>query len=263
MLRKALLVAAAFLAAGAMTYATTQQATAGTDEVSAQQRRGGAPNRGFNRGARPAFRPAARPMGRPNFARPGRPAFRPGGPRPGRPGIVSHQRAGSGPHQRGNSRGTPGHNRLASRGHHRLVSGRPDHRRHGSRPDHFRGGSHHGRHGSRPDHFRFGSRGPSHFRFGSRGFHRRTFSWGPGYVPAPVYPAPAPAPVYPSGPAPRASGPVCYQCGGWTQNGCYMSFRKFVDDNGRAWLRCVERCETEPQGPPPPSTGEPIPEPQR
>jgi hypothetical protein len=107
--------------------------------------------------------------------------------------------------------------------------------------------AHHRRHGSfgGHQHRRHGSFGGRHHRFGSHGrFHRRGWSWGGGtyvtYGGAPVvYGAPAAAPVQ----ATPASAPVCDSCGGWTQDGCYMTYRKVVDENGNPQLKCVKACD--------------------
>jgi hypothetical protein len=61
---------------------------------------------------------------------------------------------------------------------------------------------------------------------------------------APVYAAPAP--VYAAPVTPAATGPACYTCGGWTDDGCYMTYRKVIDDNGNPQLKCVKACDEEP-----------------
>ena len=56
---------------------------------------------------------------------------------------------------------------------------------------------------------------------------------------APTYAAPAYTPA-------RTGGPACYTCGGWTDDGCYMTYRKVVDENGSPQLKCVKACDEEP-----------------
>ena len=84
--------------------------------------------------------------------------------------------------------------------------------------------------------------------------HRRHWSWG-GVgvvgVPAAAPAVAAPAYVAPAYVAPVRTGPACYTCGGWTQNGCYMTYRKVIDEDGNPQLKCVEACDEEPAAAPP------------
>jgi hypothetical protein len=67
---------------------------------------------------------------------------------------------------------------------------------------------------------------------------------------APVYRAPAySAPAY-SAPVSYAakSAPVCYSCGGWTEDGGYMTYRKVVNEQtGQPELKCVKVMDDEQQ----------------
>lgn len=47
-------------------------------------------------------------------------------------------------------------------------------------------------------------------------------------------------------PVRTAAGPACYTCGGWTDDGCYMTYRKVVDANGNPELKCVKACDEVP-----------------
>jgi hypothetical protein len=63
------------------------------------------------------------------------------------------------------------------------------------------------------------------------------------YTPAVSYPAASRAlPV-------RTSAAVCDSCGGWTQDGCYMTYRKVVDASGQPQLKCVKACDDQPEAP--------------
>jgi hypothetical protein len=39
---------------------------------------------------------------------------------------------------------------------------------------------------------------------------------------------------------PVAAQPVCQQCGGWTDDGGYMTWKKVVGDDGQPQLQCVK-----------------------
>jgi hypothetical protein len=57
-----------------------------------------------------------------------------------------------------------------------------------------------------------------------------------------VYSAPiaVAAPAYVA-PVAAASGPVCNTCGGWTPDGGYMTYKKFINEQtGQAELKCVK-----------------------
>ena len=63
----------------------------------------------------------------------------------------------------------------------------------------------------------------------------------------PVYSTPVySAPVYTAPAVTPAAGPACYTCGGWTDDGCYMTYRKVVDENGNPQLKCVKACDEAP-----------------
>jgi hypothetical protein len=91
-----------------------------------------------------------------------------------------------------------------------------------------------------------------HRHWGHRGYGYRYGSYAsytPSYA-APVYAAPvyaAAAPAY-SAPAYSApSAPACYSCGGWTEDGGYMTYKKFINEQtGQPELRCVKVMD-EPQ----------------
>jgi len=240
MFRKVLLAAAATLIVGGASILAF-------DDASAQNRSGFTRGGGGGGMSRPSsVRFAGGGMNR-ESRRAGRPSSSRGWP--GNHNRVNstgggHRRAGSRPtHSRIGSK--PSHSRFGSRPSHHRFGSRPSHHRFGSRPSHHRFGSRpsHWRFGSRPSHWRFGSK-PSHWRFGSRTHHRK-WSWGVGVIPAAVGGAVYARPV--------STAPVCYDCGGWTKDGCYMTWRKFVDVEGRAELRCVERCDEEPMAAPPPT----------
>jgi hypothetical protein len=66
-----------------------------------------------------------------------------------------------------------------------------------------------------------------------------------------TYPAASysyPAPSY-SRPLPVRTAPVCDSCGGWTQDGCYMTYRKVIDASGQPQLKCVKACDDQPEAP--------------
>ena len=89
------------------------------------------------------------------------------------------------------------------------------------------------------------------YRYGS---YAPSYS-APVYAAAPVYSAPAysaPAPAY-SAP----SAPVCQSCGGWTEDGGYMAYRKVTNEQtGQPELRCVKILDEQQQ-----SSAGPIPYP--
>jgi hypothetical protein len=106
-------------------------------------------------------------------------------------------------------------------------------------------------------------------RWGHWGHHRhwgwnRYHRWYPRYwgyrtysYSAPAYVAPAySAPTY-TAPVSYAakSAPVCYSCGGWTEDGGYMTYRKVINEQtGQPELKCVkvldndQQSSNEPQG---------------
>jgi hypothetical protein len=212
MIRKILIAAAATFVVGAVSLASFEDASARGHGGGGMSRGGGG---GMRMGGGGGFRGGRIGGGRVSHVgrvgRGGRPGLtrRPGGHRPGN--IGGHRRHGS---------HAGGHRRHGSHGGH--------HRRHGSH------GHHHRRHGS------FGGH---HHRHGSFGrFHRRHFSWGGGVVVSggtygvgTTYATPVPA-----------AGPACYTCGGWTDDGCYMTYRKVVDANGNPELKCVKACDETP-----------------
>ena len=66
--------------------------------------------------------------------------------------------------------------------------------------------------------------------------------WYPRYWRYPVYTAPVAvaAPVY-TAPVAAVSGPVCNTCGGWTPDGGYMTYKKFINEvTGQPELKCVK-----------------------
>ncbi len=103
--------------------------------------------------------------------------------------------------------------------------------------------------GNRWNHYpRYGS----YRSYGSYGSYSAPTYSAPTYS-APSYSAPAPAysapaPVYASA-APSYSAPaspVCQQCGGWTEDGGYMTYRKFVNpETGQPELKCVKVMDEE------------------
>jgi hypothetical protein len=110
-----------------------------------------------------------------------------------------------------------------------------------------RGGGWGGHHGGWGHHNGWG-----HNRhWGYRGYGYRYGSYGsyaPSYV-APVYSSYS-APSY-SAPAPAysaPSAPVCQSCGGWTEDGGYMAYRKVTNEQtGQPELRCVKILDEQPQ----------------
>jgi hypothetical protein len=80
------------------------------------------------------------------------------------------------------------------------------------------------------------------YRYGS---YAPSYS-APVYAAAPVYSAPAYSPPAPAYSAPSA--PVCNSCGGWTEDGGYMSYRKVMNEQtGQPELRCVKIVDEQPQ----------------
>jgi hypothetical protein len=45
------------------------------------------------------------------------------------------------------------------------------------------------------------------------------------------------------------SAPVCYSCGGWTEDGGYMTYRKVINEQtGQPELKCVKVMDDDQQG---------------
>ncbi len=80
-----------------------------------------------------------------------------------------------------------------------------------------------------------------HSRYWSGGSY---VTYGGGAVPAVSYGGSTPSYT----PTRVSSGPACVTCGGWTNDGCYMAYRKVVDANGQPELKCVKICDDETPG---------------
>ncbi len=66
-------------------------------------------------------------------------------------------------------------------------------------------------------------------------------------ITGPAYAAAAPvaaAPAASATPVAAKSGPVCHECGGWTEDGGFMTYRKVVNEQtGQPELKCVKVFE--------------------
>ena len=71
-------------------------------------------------------------------------------------------------------------------------------------------------------------------------FHHRRFWYGGRWI---TYPGTAYVGGYATPVRAAASGPVCDSCGGWTDDGCYMTYRKVVDAAGNPQLKCIKACD--------------------
>ena len=68
--------------------------------------------------------------------------------------------------------------------------------------------------------------------------------WGGGIAVIGAAPVVATAAYAAATPVAVKSGPVCYECGGWTEDGGFMTYRKVINEQtGQPELKCVKVFE--------------------